>query len=414
MEQEISDEDFNKLGQPDYDLSGEKEKANEKLVEAYRNIIDILKEYLDLREDYYNIIALWIIGTYLHDQFPSYPYLFLNAMKGSGKTRTLKLITYLAKEGQMLNSLTQAVLFRTTGTLAIDEFEGIGRKGIEDLRELLNSAYKKGTKVKRMRKAFSKEGEQQVVEEFNVYRPIVIANISGMESVLSDRCITLVLEKSNREDIVNLIELFEFDEKIIKTKALLEELCNPKPVKKDESVKVVLVMVPQGMYRKWNNYIKTTYTNNTNNINNATYTNDISPPNAFKSIKLANINGRELELCFPLLIISDLVGEIKPTLTNLSLIMNERRQEDLIENTDISLYDFVSQQVEGLSFVSLKDYVVTKFREHLQSSEDWINPTWMGRALKRLNLIKEKRRKHRGVEVILDIKKAQEKMKMFR
>jgi hypothetical protein len=41
-------------------------------------------------------------------------------------------------------------MFRTTGTLAIDEFEGIQRKGTEALKELLNSAYKKGSVVKRL------------------------------------------------------------------------------------------------------------------------------------------------------------------------------------------------------------------------------------------------------------------------
>jgi len=67
----------------------------------------------------------------------------------SGKTRLLKIIASLTK-GDILSSLTEAILFRTKGTLCIDEFEGIIRKGNENLRELLNTAYKKGTKVKRM------------------------------------------------------------------------------------------------------------------------------------------------------------------------------------------------------------------------------------------------------------------------
>ena len=45
---------------------------------------------------------------------------------------------------------------------------------------------------------------------------------------------------------------------------------------------------------------------------------------------------------------------------------------------------------------------------------DWINPRWMGRALKRLALTKEKVRKSKGIEVILDVYKAQEKIKMFK
>jgi hypothetical protein len=183
----MEEEDFKKLSNPGYDVEGEKEKNEDLILSAYRNLVDILKEWVDLKEEYYDIIALWIIGTYSHSTFPSYPYLFLNAMRGSGKTRIMKLITFLSKDGEILNSLTEAVLFRTSGTLGVDEFENIERKGKEALRELLNSAYKKGTKVKRLRKISQKGMEKQVVEEFDVYRPIVMANISGMEDVLNDR-----------------------------------------------------------------------------------------------------------------------------------------------------------------------------------------------------------------------------------
>ena len=140
-------------------------------------IIKILKKYMDLEEDYYLLIGIWIIGTYFHQSFRSYPYLFFNAMKGSGKSRILNLVTLLSKDGIVLNSLTEAVLFRTTGTLGIDEFEGVAKKGNESLRELLNSAYKKTGKVYRMKKVSGKDGETQEVEEFEVYRPITMANI---------------------------------------------------------------------------------------------------------------------------------------------------------------------------------------------------------------------------------------------
>jgi hypothetical protein len=46
--------------------------------------------------------------------------------------------------------------------------------------------------------------------------------------------------------------------------------------------------------------------------------------------------------------------------------------------------------------------------------EDWFNEKWMGRALKRLGLIKEKKRMNYGVVVKLDYTKAQEKIRMFK
>lgn len=409
----MTDEEFKLMANPNFDLQKYRLEKTNGLNEIYRNLVEILKEYCDLREDYYDIVALWIIGTYLHENFPSYPYLFLNAMRGSGKTRTLKLISYLSKEGCMLNSLTEAVLFRTKGTLAIDEFEGITRKGMENLRELLNSAYKKGIKVKRMKKVFTKEGEDQVPMEFDVYRPIILANISGMENVLGDRCITFVLEKSLRKEITNLIEMFEYDEKIQKTK----EMCNSISVKTGNSVSLVSMSFLVGMYRGWNNYIRQYNTNYTNNTNNTNDTNNINNTTdalfLYNKLKGAGFNGRELELALPLVIISFLVGQIETTLKNLSLIMSERREEDLIENTDISLIDFISQKIDAPTFISIRD-LTREFREFLQTEEDWLNNKWIGRALKRLNLIKESKRKYHGREVMLNVEKAQEKIKMFR
>ena len=111
------------------------------LTRYFSRIKYILKEFMDLsREEDYSLISLWIIGTYLHKHFSTYAYLYFNAMKGSGKTRQLKLISYLAKNGKLVGSMTEAVLFRTSKerTICIDELEP-NSKGKENLALLLNS-----------------------------------------------------------------------------------------------------------------------------------------------------------------------------------------------------------------------------------------------------------------------------------
>ena len=52
----LSEEDFKKLEDPSYDLSGEKEKDKNNLIEIYRTIIDVLKYYVDLDERYYSLM----------------------------------------------------------------------------------------------------------------------------------------------------------------------------------------------------------------------------------------------------------------------------------------------------------------------------------------------------------------------
>ena len=407
----LTDEEFNALGASSIDVEKEKGEVKQKLTDFYFTIKDLLKEYCDLQEEYYDIIPLWIIGTYFHEHFPSFPYLYLNASKGSGKSRTMGLIVTLSKEGEMLNSLTEAVLFRTKGTLGIDEFESLERKGKESLRELLNSAYKKGVKVKRMKKAKTPLGEEQVVEKFDVYRPIVMANIWGMDNVLGDRCIEVILEKSGNTRVTNLIELFRNDPIV---KELLQEM---EVIAKNDRCSLCSVVALWKLYKGWNDYVKSNYTNNTNytNYTNSTnYTND----NLFlyKTIKESNINGRDLELCLPLILIAREISEevLKKTTLVLLEMMVAKREEEFVENKDTSLIDFVSQQSEMDLYIPITK-ITADFRNFLSTDEDWINVRWVGRALKRLKLIKQKRRVgSRGTEVILDSIKAKEKLRMFK
>lgn len=402
----INDEDFKKLENPSADLESENQEFKDKLKTAYENIIDILKEYLDIKEEYFNIIALWIIGTYFHNRFPSYPILYFNAMKGSGKSRTTNLIISLSKDGSMCNSMTEAVLFRTKGTLGIDEFESIIRKGNENLRELINSAYKKGTKVKRMKQVKTIDGITQVVEEFDVYRPIVLANISGMENVLGDRCIPLILDKSNKKEVTTLLELFNDDPKLNLTKKLLEEcsLCR--------------CSFSQEVYVQWNTFIKNNYTNYINYTNYTNYTNYNYPLEAFKVIKSMELNGREFELSFPLCLIANEVGSHNPdllkiTTSTIKSIFDDKKEEELVENNDINLIDFISSQLQKDYYISMSS-LLKEFKESFAITEEWVNVKWLGRALKRLNLIKYKRRTDRGIEVILDYEKAKRQIILFK
>jgi hypothetical protein len=376
------------------------ERLNKDLLEVYRTIIDILKEFCDLNPKYYPLISLWIIGTYYHDKFPSYPYLYFNAMKGSGKSRILKLITYLSKDGSMLNSLTEAVLFRTKGTLAIDEFEGITRKGSEALRELLNSAYKEGIAVKRMKKVKTLTGEEQVVEEFNVYRPILLANINGLDDVLGDRCIQIILDKSNNPKITRKIEIYKQHFPIQKIKTFPFEECSLCSVD----------YPPEHLYGEWNKYIDNIYTNNTYYYNNKNNTNNI----LFEKINKTGIEGRHLELGLPLFIMANQIGEevLDEILLIFKDIIDNKKREDFVESLDVSLIQFISEELEG-KWKTIKE-LFNGFKSYVQMEEHWFNDKWFGRALKRLNLVKEKKRMNYGMLVLLDVPKAIDKIRMFK
>lgn len=387
----------------------ELEETKIKLGKAYENINQILKTYCDLKEDYYSIVSLWIIGTYIHDEFSSFPYLFINAMRGSGKSRLLKLISALSHNGKVIADLREAVLFRTAkgSTICIDEFENVEGKEKSTLRELLNAAYKKGTKVERMKKISGKDGERHEVETFDLYTSIAMANIWGMDEVLEDRCITLILERSNDPIKTRLIEDFEDNELILATKELLNSIL----------VSLCRVVLLKNITKGWNAYLlyndTTTHTTITTHNNNTTPLQEI-----FKKIDKSGIDGRNIELLYPLFIISQALGWnlFEDVLKIGKEMVDQKKGDQFIESRDISLFDFISRMSPSVEYRPILE-ITRGFKEFVGEIEDddrWVNSKWMGKALKRLNLIISKKRVAKGREVILDIGKAAEKIKMFR
>jgi hypothetical protein len=378
------------------------DESIEALKEVYNKIMIVLKEYIDMPENNYKLIAIWIIGTWMHSKFETYPYLFLNAMRGTAKTRTLKLIAALENNGQILASLTEAVMFRENTPLGIDEFEGIGHKDKQALRELLNSAYKKGGKVKRMKKKKTIDGEEQVVQTFDPYRPIHMANIWGMEEVLGDRCISIFLEKSENKGITKLIEDYDTFPLIKEIKALFLEF----------SVVWCSVVSPENIYTSWHYYIKSIYTPNyTTTLTTRNYTQ--LHQELFKKIDEADIDGRNLELFLPLFLIADKVGILDDLILIAKGIVIERKIQEITESKDVLVFKLIS--TKDSNWIKINDLTATmRFMLQDEGTQDWLNNKWMGRALLRLQLIIQKRRLGEGVEVLLNIEKAKQKLEMFK
>jgi len=405
------------------DLMREAEPSEEevirKLNNCYQAINYVLREYVDLKEEYYSIISLWIIGTYVHDSFNTFPFLFINAMRGSGKTRLLKLIAALSKDGDIQANISESVLFRTAKgrTILLDEMESIGSKERGLLRELLNAGYKKGIKVKRMHKGKNDEGEEEwQVDEFDLYTPIAIANINGIDDVLSDRCIHLILEKSTKNHISKLIEDFDDSTLIKEIKANLTHI----------QCRVCNVVLKKNIIKGWNNYIKQgylqspthpTYITHSTLSTLSTYIPTVEEEMIYEKIDGLGIDSRNLELFFPLFVIARVLDNetFEDILATAKEMVEKKKGDEVAESPDVMLYSFLafSSPLDWRSnYISMNE-LTRKFKEHISEDREDINAIWMGKALKRLNILIDKKRKTKGIEVMINFEKAREKMFIF-
>ena len=196
--------------------------------------------------------------------------------------------------------------------------------------------------------------------------------------------------------MANLLEIWEFDQKLHKSLEILHRECS-----------LCSVVTLQNIYIDWNEFIYNIYT--------TTQPYNYTKLHLFKKIRNSGLTGRMLELSLPLILIADMIDEevVDQVINSLSKISIEKSQESFLENKDILLMDMVAQEPFPTYFQSIKA-IAQKFKEFIQSNEEWINEKWVGKALKRMSLTTNRRRTNRGIEVLLDVKKAQEKVKYFK
>jgi len=153
-------------------LEGDAKVDPAELFIAIKTAFETYIEFEDSR--IYDLLTLWVIGTYFFHLFDGYPYLYIGGMKQVGKTKLLKQLCQLCHNAIFSNNMSTASAFRLIQsgrcTLLLDETEKLSNPEREvDFRNMLFAGYKKGAVVYRTHKDTLKP------EPFEVYSPKAIA-----------------------------------------------------------------------------------------------------------------------------------------------------------------------------------------------------------------------------------------------
>ncbi len=153
----------------------------------------------------YQLIATWIIGTYLIPSFEYFGYLFIHSPEPAcGKSRLLEVLHELVnKSSGILISPTESALFRTASgmTQLLDEVDGWTNK--ENLRSVLNAGFHEGGSVPRSEQDAATGGYKVV--GCPVYGPKALAGIGLriLDATTRDRTFIIPMvrqEKSERRE----------------------------------------------------------------------------------------------------------------------------------------------------------------------------------------------------------------------
>ena len=319
--------------------------------EAVATALAVFQEYLEFDEDSsYAVCALWTLGTYIYPALPSFPRLNLHGEKGSGKSKTLKLIAALAHNGLWRTAPRAAGLFRLIEalrpTLCLDELEHLDREDRGDIAAILNAGYQAGGAVDRCDPVTFNP------RPFEVYGPVAVAGIKGLNAVLSDRCITLVMQPGRDRRRINRDV----------------DLCNPDP-----RIPVVRDLCYRLALTQWRE------------VNAAWGRLDLP----------AWLNGRSRELWAPLLALADLVVsetprlDLRPALLTLARPDAEERA-DLPELAE-AILTALEEKLAGGDGITIQPGELTPDLKTALGYE--VTPTVVGLRLKGLGFKRERQRK---------------------
>jgi hypothetical protein len=174
-------------------------------LDVYNSVYNFCKDYLVLREEEYHIMTLWIMATWLVDDFQTCPYLCAIAPKSSGKTQLLYVLGELAYRAVAAISVTAASLFRAIEmwhiTLLIDEAEYQVKQDTEAGQALygcLNGGYKRGSYAIRV------EGESvsKMPATYEVFGFKAIATTKLFHPTLESRAIIINMSQGIPDKIL--------------------------------------------------------------------------------------------------------------------------------------------------------------------------------------------------------------------
>lgn len=169
--------------------------------DLFQKLVHFIRRFMWYPDDRaYELIAAWIMQTYVFMVFDQCGYLALVGTKRAGKTRLFEILEMLCFNAKLSTSVTDAYVFRAVEidrvTLLVDEADHLKqmqKDGVNERLEILRGGYRRSGSVGRI------EGEDRKRVDFSTYSPKAVANVSGLEDALEDRTIPIPVERKPKQ-----------------------------------------------------------------------------------------------------------------------------------------------------------------------------------------------------------------------
>jgi len=164
-------------------------------------IDEAFKKHLEMLEAERILCKRWIEGTFFYDCFDAFPILNVLGVSESGKSRLNLLNLALCYHAEGVIDPTEAGIFRSKeedkATLCIDEAEYLNNPHLySTLRVLINASYSKHSGYVTR---YDEVDGKRVKRRFDLYSPMSVTGIGGLEGVTLSRAFRIVMRKVDRD-----------------------------------------------------------------------------------------------------------------------------------------------------------------------------------------------------------------------
>lgn len=205
--------------------------------ELFSRIKSHLKKYVVVDEHFYDIVALYVMVTWVYERFNALPYLRVVGNYGTGKSRFLDAVGGISFRAMMAGGISMAALYRTSdmfhGTLVHDEADFYSSDLSSSIVKILNSGHRKGMPVIRM----EGEGKFMKPRTFDVFGPKILGSRELYTDIaLESRCLTQRLfPMSKVKSPVHLPETFNDEVLSLRNQLLAFRFEHFYSIREDES-----------------------------------------------------------------------------------------------------------------------------------------------------------------------------------
>lgn len=169
--------------------------------EVDKEIDEAIMKHLSMPDPERILVKRWNEGTYFYDVFDAFPIQNILGISESGKSRLCLLNLALSYHAEPLIDPTEATIFRSKEedrvSLIIDEAEYLNHPHLyQTLRILINASY---SKYSGYVSRYDEINGKRVKRRFDLYSPMCISGIAGLEGVTLSRAFSIVMQRATKD-----------------------------------------------------------------------------------------------------------------------------------------------------------------------------------------------------------------------